>query len=151
MHALGKHFVLELSNCDPKIIGSLAKVQRNMVRAALEAKAEVREIAFHKFNPQGVSGVVVIAESHLAIHTWPELGYAAVDIYTCGDRTLPDKACDFLQNAFKAKNSCYSVIERGMIPEENENENIFVHRICASEQLEEVNGNAKDTKLAMVS
>jgi len=151
MHALGKHFVLELSNCDPKIIGSLAKVQRNMVRAALEAKAEVREIAFHKFNPQGVSGVVVIAESHLAIHTWPELGYAAVDIYTCGDRTLPDKACDFLQSAFKAKNSCYSVIERGMIPEENENENIFVHRICASEQLEEVNGNAKDAKLAMVS
>lgn len=151
MHALGKHFVLELSGCDPKTIGSLAKVQRNMVRAALEAKAEVREIAFHKFNPQGVSGVVVIAESHLAIHTWPEFGYAAVDIYTCGEKTDPFHACEFLEKAFNAKTACYSVIDRGMISEENENEKIFIHRICASEQLEGVNDNAKDTKLAMVS
>lgn len=151
MHALGKHFVLELSGCDPKIIGNLAKVQRNMVRAALEAKAEVREIAFHKFNPQGVSGVVVIAESHLAIHTWPELGYAAVDIYTCGANTDPLRACEFLQKAFCAKTSCYSIIDRGIITGENSDDKTFVHRIYASEQLEEVKKYAKDTKLAMVS
>lgn len=157
MKALGKHFVLELSQCDPKIIGSLAKVQRSMVRAALEAKAEVREIAFHKFNPQGVSGVVVIAESHLAIHTWPEYGYAAVDIYTCGEKTLPQKACEYLEKIFHAKYACCSVIERGMIPEgtqpgmQSHGQGTFIHKISASEQLEEVRERAKNTKLAMVS
>ena len=66
-----------------------------MVNAALEAGAEVRELVFHKFSPQGVSGVVVISESHLAIHTWPELGYAAVDVFTCGEKVNPWDACNF--------------------------------------------------------
>ena len=51
----------------------------------LRAGAEVREVAFHKFAPQGVSGVVIISESHLTIHSFPEHGYASIDVYTCGD------------------------------------------------------------------
>ena len=74
-----------------------------MVSAALAAGAEVREVAFHKFSPQGVSGVVVISESHLAIHTWPELGYAAVDVFTCGEEVDPWRACNYICDRFGAQ------------------------------------------------
>ena len=64
---------------------------------ALKAGAEVREVAFHKFAPQGVSGVVIISESHLTIHSFPEHGYASIDVYTCGDRIDPNVAQNILQ------------------------------------------------------
>jgi len=86
-----------------------------MVNAALEAGAEVREFVFHKFSPQGVSGVVVISESHLAIHTWPELGYAAVDVFTCGDRVDPWDACNFLTEGFGATHVATKEITRGLV------------------------------------
>lgn len=89
-----------------------------MVQAALEAGAEVREVAFHQFSPQGVSGVVVISESHLAIHTWPEIGYAAIDVFTCGDRVDPWQACHFLTREFQAKNSTMTEVKRGVLRHE---------------------------------
>jgi S-adenosylmethionine decarboxylase len=95
----------------------LKKVQEIMVNAALEAGAEVREVAFHKFSPQGVSGVVVISESHLAIHTWPELGYAAVDVFTCGDRVNPWDACNYVAERFQAEEVSASEVRRGLMPE----------------------------------
>ena len=88
---------------DFEILNDVKKVEEIMVNAALESGAEVREYVFHKFSPQGVSGVVVISESHLAIHTWPELGYAAVDVFTCGDSVNPWDACNFLTREFGAK------------------------------------------------
>jgi S-adenosylmethionine decarboxylase len=84
-----------------------------MVDAALEAGAEIREVAFHKFSPQGVSGVVVISESHLAIHTWPELGYAAVDVFTCGDTVDPWVSCNYLKQHFAAERLTAQEILRG--------------------------------------
>ena len=81
MQSLGRHVLAELYGCRFEVLNDIDKVQDIMVNAALEAGAEVREMVFHKFSPQGVSGVVVISESHLAIHTWPELGYAAVDVF----------------------------------------------------------------------
>ncbi len=83
-----------------------------MVQAALEAGAEVREVAFHQFSPQGVSGVVVISESHLAIHTWPEIGFAAIDVFTCGDSVDPWEACNFLIRSFKAQNATTTEVKR---------------------------------------
>ena len=94
--ALGRHVLCEAYGCDPEVINDLEQVERLMVDAALHAGAEVREVVFHRFTPQGVSGVVVISESHLAIHTWPELGYAAIDVFTCGDRVDPHDACEYL-------------------------------------------------------
>jgi flagellar biosynthetic protein FliP len=88
-----------------------------MVNAALEAGAEVRECVFHKFSPQGVSGVVVISESHLAIHTWPELGYAAVDVFTCGDKVNPWDACNYLTDHFNAKQTTAKEMKRGLMPD----------------------------------
>ncbi len=86
----------EVYGCRFEVLNDVHMVEDIMVNAALEAGAEVREFVFHKFSPQGVSGVVVISESHLAIHTWPELGYAAVDVFTCGETVNPWDACNYL-------------------------------------------------------
>lgn len=113
MSALGRHVLAEIYGCDFDILNDIKKVEEIMVNAALEAGAEVREFVFHKFSPQGVSGVVVISESHLAIHTWPELGYAAVDVFTCGDRVNPWDACKYLTEKFNAKQVEAKEVERG--------------------------------------
>lgn len=113
MSALGRHVLAEIYGCDFDILNDIKKVEEIMVNAALEAGAEVREFVFHKFSPQGVSGVVVISESHLAIHTWPELGYAAVDVFTCGERVNPWDACKYLTEKFNAKQVEATELERG--------------------------------------
>jgi len=114
MKALGRHVLAELYGCEPVMLDNVKDVQDMMVRAALAAGAEVREVAFHKFSPQGVSGVVVISESHLAIHTWPELGYAAVDVFTCGDRVDPWDACKYIVEGFKADHYTATEMKRGI-------------------------------------
>jgi len=117
LNALGRHILAEIYGCDFAILNDIKKVEEIMVNAALEAGAEVREFVFHKFSPQGVSGVVVISESHLAIHTWPELGYAAVDVFTCGEKVNPWDACKFLTEQFKAQHVDAKEVERGvMVP-----------------------------------
>lgn len=117
MKHLGRHVLAEICGCDFGILNDINKVEEIMVNAALEAGAEVRECVFHKFSPQGVSGVVVISESHLAIHTWPELGYAAVDVFTCGERVNPWDACNYLTDHFSAKNMTAKEMKRGIMPE----------------------------------
>lgn len=115
MKHLGRHVLAEIYGCDFDILNDIQKVERIMVNAALEAGAEVREFVFHKFSPQGISGVVVISESHLAIHTWPELGYAAVDVFTCGDRVDPWDACNYLTEQFEAKQISAKESKRGVL------------------------------------
>lgn len=114
MSALGNHILVEFTGCSPEIMNDVVSIERDMVEAAVKAEMTVINSTFHHFSPYGVSGVVVVQESHLAIHTWPEYGYAAVDIFTCGD-TNTWAAFDYLQEQFKAKN--YSAIEmrRGVI------------------------------------
>ncbi len=114
MKALGRHVLAEIYECEFEILNDIKKVEELMVKAALEAGAEVREFVFHKFSPQGVSGVVVISESHLAIHTWPELGYAAVDVFTCGDTVDPWDACNYLVDKFGAGHMTATEIKRGI-------------------------------------
>ncbi len=96
MQALGRHLLLELFDCDAEALNSLETVKVSMVEAAKRAQATIIDVVFHEFNPFGISGVVVIAESHLAIHTWPEYRYAAVDIFSCGDVLQPQTAADYL-------------------------------------------------------
>ncbi|OPY55947.1 MAG: S-adenosylmethionine decarboxylase proenzyme precursor [Pelotomaculum sp. PtaU1.Bin035] len=117
MKQLGRHVLAEICGCDFNILNDIDKVEEILVNAALEAGAEVRECVFHKFSPQGVSGVVVISESHLAIHTWPELGYAAVDVFTCGEKVNPWDACNYLTDRFSAKHMKAKELKRGIIPE----------------------------------
>ncbi len=107
-HALGNHILVEFMNCEPKLMNDVAGIERDMVAAARAAGATVINSTFHHFSPYGVSGVVVIEESHLAIHTWPEYGYAAVDLFTCGEMDAWI-SFDMLKDAFKSKS--YSAIE----------------------------------------
>jgi S-adenosylmethionine decarboxylase len=116
MKHLGLHVLAELYGCTWETLDDLTKVKEIMVNAALTAGAEVRECVFHKFSPQGVSGVVVISESHLTIHTWPEFGYAAVDVFTCGKKVDPWKACHHLKNCFFAKQMTTKEFKRGLMP-----------------------------------
>ena len=98
-----------------------------MVSAAKEAKATIVDVSFHEFNPFGVSGMVVIAESHLSIHTWPEYGYAAVDIFTCGDVIKPETAAQYLIEKFECKNPSIVEMKRGLISHKNEK---LPHKVC---------------------
>jgi S-adenosylmethionine decarboxylase len=117
MNALGRHILAEIYGCDADVLNDRVHIEKAMVDAALAAGAEVREVAFHKFSPQGVSGVVVISESHLAIHTWPELGYAAVDVFTCGDRVNPWDACNYLTDKLNARHMSATEVKRGLFEE----------------------------------
>lgn len=114
MQSLGRHVLAEVHGCRFEVLNDIRRVEDIMVNAALEAGAEIREFIFHKFSPQGVSGVVVISESHLAIHTWPELGYAAVDVFTCGDKVNPWDACNYLAEKFGADYVNASEVKRGL-------------------------------------
>lgn len=113
METKGVHFILELSGCDPDIINNLDEVRKTLTEAAIKANAEILQVVFHRFTPQGVSGVVVISESHLSVHTWPEHSYAALDIYTCGLNTMPQRACEYIIESFKAKDVFLTTLSRG--------------------------------------
>jgi len=112
---LGVHYLLELRGCNPTVINDLPEVRRILIEAAKQAKATVLDARFHQFSPQGVSGVVVVGESHLSIHTWPEYGYASADIYTCG-HTDPLRAAFYIVEALQAKSVYCMIIGRGEHP-----------------------------------
>jgi S-adenosylmethionine decarboxylase len=114
LKALGTHIVCELSGCDAAKLTDVDAVREMMQNAARAANATIIESAFHRFQPQGVSGVVVIQESHLSIHTWPETGYAAMDFYTCGDHTDPWAACEYAAEALDAKAMLTTEVKRGV-------------------------------------
>jgi S-adenosylmethionine decarboxylase len=114
VHALGRHLLLELFDCDPDAINSLDIVKASMVEAAKRAQATIVDVVFHEFNPFGISGVVVIAESHLAIHTWPEYRYAAVDVFSCGETLQPQVAVEHLVEQLGAARTSVVELQRGV-------------------------------------
>jgi S-adenosylmethionine decarboxylase len=115
LHALGIHLLVELRDCNPEILKNLGEVRDALVTAAKRAKATIIDVSFHEFNPFGISGMVIIAESHLSIHTWPEYGYAAVDIFTCGDTIKPEVAAEYLIKRFESKNPSIVEMKRGLL------------------------------------
>jgi len=115
LNALGKHLLLELKDCDEEVLNDLSFLKGILLAAASEAGATVLGESFHQFSPQGVSGVVMIAESHLVIHTWPEYGYAAVDIFTCGNSVQPERAAEVLVRKLGAKNHSTLEMPRGIL------------------------------------
>ena len=113
MSTLGRHIIVEFYNCEPEILNSVVHIEQHMETAARTAGATVINTTFHHFSPYGVSGVVVIQESHLAIHTWPEYGYASVDLFTCGDTVDPWVSYEYLKNSFKASHGSAVEMRRG--------------------------------------
>ncbi|WP_320676063.1 adenosylmethionine decarboxylase [Prochlorococcus sp. MIT 1300] len=100
---VGKHCILELYECDKAKLNDEAFLRTSITSAAKGAGATLLNLITHRFEPQGVTGLALLAESHISIHTWPESGYAAVDVFTCGDHTMPELACEFLRREFSAK------------------------------------------------
>lgn len=111
--ALGIHILAEYYHCQAKVLDNVEVVKQAMTEAAKIANATIVETIIHQFSPYGVSGVVVIAESHISIHTWPEHEYVAIDIFTCGATLETQKAIDFLNQVFQAQQIIVKEIKRG--------------------------------------
>jgi S-adenosylmethionine decarboxylase len=101
----GRHLILDLYDCDKQLLDDYDALQGLMQVALQMSNARILRIIGEKFDPQGVTLLALLAESHCSIHTWPEIGYAAVDLYTCGNTTNSHKAAEFLKYKLKAKTS----------------------------------------------
>ncbi|NJL87191.1 MAG: adenosylmethionine decarboxylase, partial [Leptolyngbyaceae cyanobacterium SM1_1_3] len=115
MKSLGRHILVEFHGCSTEILNDVPLIEKSMTEAAKEAGATLISSVFHHFSPFGVSGVVVIQESHLAIHTWPEYRYAAVDLFTCGYSVNPWISYDRLKQAFHAEHGSAIELNRGQL------------------------------------
>ncbi|MCB2227012.1 MAG: adenosylmethionine decarboxylase [Desulfarculaceae bacterium] len=120
MKALGSHLILELYSCPATLLDDPQHVSQVMTSAVEASGATMIKPFFHQFAPQGVSGVIIISESHFTIHTWPEFGYAAIDVFTCGDVIDMDVAAETLRTGFQAQGMHKMSLSRGMLdlPEE---------------------------------
>ncbi len=119
MNALGRHLLIELKDCNKELLNDPEFLMDFLCETAEQIGATVVNQAFHKFSPQGVSGVVVIAESHICIHTWPEYGYAAVDVFTCGNSIEPKDAIKLVVERLEAKESSFTELKRGVLQDNN--------------------------------
>jgi S-adenosylmethionine decarboxylase len=117
MQALGRQILVELYNCNANVLNDKQKIREVLMEGTRRSGATIVSDTFHLFNPHGVSGVVVIAESHVAIHTWPEYGYAAVDIFTCGESIDPWVIMEHLKEGFGAGSVSNMELKRGLFPE----------------------------------
>ncbi|MCH9814517.1 MAG: adenosylmethionine decarboxylase [Epsilonproteobacteria bacterium] len=113
MGVLGTHILAEYNSCDKSILNNIQLIENSLLKAAHIAGATVVGSSFHRFEPQGVTGVVVLSESHISVHTWPELAYAAVDIFTCGNDVNPSASYTYLKEAFKSEDATSQTILRG--------------------------------------
>lgn len=116
MKSLGKHVLIEYHGCERALIQNVSYVREQMLEAVKASNGTIVTDVFHEFSPHGLSGVVVISESHVAIHTWPEHDFAAVDIFSCNDRLQKKQIETMLQAAFKAERVLSLEVERGKIP-----------------------------------
>jgi S-adenosylmethionine decarboxylase len=115
LNALGRHLLMELKDCNGEVLDDVNALKDALLTAANEAGATVLGESFHRFSPHGISGVIIIAESHLFVHTWPEYGYAAADIFTCGDSVRPEKAAEILIRKLGAREHSIKEIQRGTL------------------------------------
>ena len=107
-----KHLLLELYRCDYEKLNDESFLRCSLNRAAKFAKATVLNLISNKFEPQGVTAIALLAESHISIHTWPESNYSAIDIFTCGQNMLPELASQYLIEALRAEEHFLRIIER---------------------------------------
>jgi S-adenosylmethionine decarboxylase len=115
LNALGRQLLLELKDCNKEVLNDLGYIKICLHDAADRIGATVVNECFHSFTPHGVSGVLVISESHICIHTWPEHGYAAIDIFTCGDSVKPELSINQLVEKLGSKNPSFIELKRGIL------------------------------------
>lgn len=114
MHSLGTHLIIELEKCNQNILDDKVLIETILTNAASESGAQIIGSTFHKFIPIGVTGVVSISESHLAVHTWPELSYASVDIFSCGDNFNLNECAQKIIQGFQSTKVSKMKIDRGI-------------------------------------
>lgn len=112
--SLGSHLLVEMFGCHGSLLEAERTVGKAMVEAAKVSEATIVETSFHEFKPYGVSGAVIIQESHYTIHTWPEHGYAAIDLFYCGGTIKVHKALELLEEAFQPTRTKFMVVRRGL-------------------------------------
>ena len=112
MDTLSRHLLIELWDCDEKVLNDIDYVSECLALAATVVGVKIVKEVFHKYEPQGITGIVVIEESHISIHTWPERRYAAIDIYTCGEHD-PEKFTPIVKEQFYAQRCTTLKIIRG--------------------------------------
>lgn len=116
MPRLGNHITMDLYECDPAKLNDVGYIRASLEEAARLAGAKIVGRNFHRFEPHGVTGVVVVRESHIAIHTWPEYEFAAVDIFLCGDKEGAEKAREHIILAREAGEHEAIQVTRGQQP-----------------------------------
>lgn len=122
MDTIGYHYIIEAAGCDPEVLGNPDRVRDILTQAAKHGGMGVRTSYFYKFTPKGVSGVVIVSESHISAHTWPERRYAALDVYICGDEAKPEAAIRLFLKELGAKDAHVTEIKRGI-----QDEDAFTH------------------------
>ena len=113
MATVGVHCILELYGCDAELLNDPARLEALLKQASTDANATYLTGCLHRFDPQGVTALGLLSESHISIHTWPELGYAAADIFTCGDQCDPEVACETLIAALSPESTHLRRLSRG--------------------------------------
>lgn len=111
---LGVHHIAELCGCNKDLLNNSHFISTSLRKAVEYANATLIEEVKYEFSPQGITAICLLSESHISIHTWPEKGYAAVDIFTCGDHTAPAQACKYLVSALECEQSNIQIIVRGI-------------------------------------
>lgn len=110
---LGVHYIIDFYNCNSTCLSSISKINHIMYEACKIGKLHIVKNCFHQFHPYGVSGVVVLKESHFTVHTWPEHGYAAVDLFLCDMNVNVNDIIEFLCQSFKTIKYDVVKLERG--------------------------------------
>ncbi|HEX6040934.1 adenosylmethionine decarboxylase [Longimicrobium sp.] len=113
---VGTHYLLELHDCPHSVLNDPGAVERALKESAREGRLTVVDVVVHAFSPVGVTGLAILQESHLSVHTWPELGYAAADVFTCGERVHPERACTSLVRTLGAAQYSIRCIPREALP-----------------------------------
>lgn len=113
---VGRHCIFQLQDGNPTLLNDEDFVKTALINAAEAAGATLLQVSTHKFEPQGVTGFALLAESHISIHTWPEHGFAAIDSYTCGEHTNPESACRSLKEAFESQYGSMQLLNRDFSP-----------------------------------
>jgi S-adenosylmethionine decarboxylase len=103
---ISRHIIADITSEDPFLFDEAEMILETLTLAAKIANATILKTAYHRFSPHGITAFLLLAESHISIHTWPELNKAALDIYTCGDHTDPEAALNLILDKLKA--SCLS-------------------------------------------
>lgn len=113
MTTLGRHLILEMWGCCNETINNVDAIKEILTKTTEVIKATLVDVICHRFSPYGVTGVAILAESHISVHTWPEYGYAAADIFICGNTVSPQNAASYMAQAFHAKEISTVKLKRG--------------------------------------